>query len=540
VFRDITARKRAERDRLFLIQLADRLRSSTDIAEVLERISTQLGEYLKVSRCVFVEIDISADCGVVRRDYTVGVPSLAGEMPLSVFGGAILVDLMRGRTAILEDAEVDPRTAAWYALAYEPVGIRAGVSIPLLHDGAWVAVLSVCTHERRVWEEREIALVKLVAERVWQWIEHLKALEQLRDREVALAVRQTEERFQTLVESIEDYAICMLDADGNIATWTSGAVRLNGYSRSEVLGHSFAIFYPEEDLAVNRPGFVLEQARVHGRYEEESWRVRKDGSRFWGNVVITAMRGSGGALEGFAEVVRDFTERRAQDEALQTKQVALSQSLREREVLLQEVHHRVKNNLQVISSLIHMQTRRLDDAATRDALEECQTRVLAIALIHEQLYQAKDFSQVQFSDYVRNLAGNVFHATGTSRTAVSLELAIDQIPLSVERAIPCGLVVNELITNALKHGFKDGRTGTIRVELRAHGERELSLTVQDDGVGLPPGFDLERVESMGLRLVSTLSEQLDARIVVRGDHGASFQLLFPVGVDARRSASRTA
>jgi PAS domain S-box-containing protein len=540
VFRDITVRKQGERDRLFLIQLADRLRSSTDIAEVLERISVQLGEYLRVSRCVYVEIDVAADRGVIRRDYAVGVPSLAGEMPVSGFGAAVLVDLMRGVTAVLEDAEADPRTAASFELAYKPLGLRAAVSIPLMHDGAWVAVLSVCTHERRHWEDREIALVKLVAERVWQWLEHLKALEQLRDREVALAVRQIEERFQTLVESVEDYAIVMLDVDGNVATWTAGAERLNGYRRSEVLGCSFAMFYPEEDLAVNRPGFVLDQARAHGRYEEERWLVRKDGSRFWGNVVITAMRGQGGALEGFAGVARDFTERRAQDEALRTKQVALSQSLREREVLLQEVHHRVKNNLQVISSLIHMQTRRLDDAATRDALEECQTRVLAIALIHEQLYQAKDYSQVQFSDYVRNLAGNVFHATGTSRTAVSLELAIEQIPLSVDRAIPCGLVVNELITNALKHGFKDGRTGTIRVELRSHGERELSLTVQDDGVGLPADFDLERVESMGLRLVSTLSEQLDARLVIRGDHGASFQLLFPVGADARRSASRTA
>jgi two-component sensor histidine kinase len=141
---------------------------------------------------------------------------------------------------------------------------------------------------------------------------------------------------------------------------------------------------------------------------------------------------------------------------------------------------------------------------------------------------------------VRSLAGNVFHATGTSHHAVSLQLAIDEVPLSLERAIPCGLVVNELITNALKHGFKDGRTGTIRVELRPHGDCELSLTVQDDGVGLPAGFDVERVESMGLRLVSTLSEQLDARLVIRGDHGASFQLLFPASANARRSASRTA
>jgi two-component sensor histidine kinase len=214
---------------------------------------------------------------------------------------------------------------------------------------------------------------------------------------------------------------------------------------------------------------------------------------------------------------------------LRTKQVALAQSLKEREVLLQEVHHRVKNNLQVISSLINMQVRKLDPGRTREALEECKTRVLAIALIHEKLYQSKDYSQVRFAEYARSLAANVFHATGISQREVALELAIGEIPLGVDRAIPCGLVINELITNALKHGFPDARPGRIRVELIELEGDLLRLTVQDSGVGLPVGFDIQKAESMGLQLVTTLAEQLDATLVVSNAGGASFQLPFARG-----------
>jgi two-component sensor histidine kinase len=183
----------------------------------------------------------------------------------------------------------------------------------------------------------------------------------------------------------------------------------------------------------------------------------------------------------------------------------------------------------VISSLINMPVRMLDQGSTRDALEECQTRVLAIALIHEKLYQSKDYSQVRFADYARSVAGNVYHAAGISQSEVSLELAIEEIPLGIDRAIPCGLVINELITNSLKHGFKGARTGTIRVELKTLDDGQLRLTVQDNGAGLPDGFEVHKVQSMGLQLVCTLSEQLDARLVVDGERGASFQLTFAGG-----------
>jgi len=203
----------------------------------------------------------------------------------------------------------------------------------------------------------------------------------------------------------------------------------------------------------------------------------------------------------------------------------LTASLREREVLLQEVHHRVKNNLQIISSLINMHVRKLDDTASRDALEECQTRVLAIALIHEKLYQSRDYARVPFSEYVRSLVLNVFHTTGVAPGAVQLQTSIDHLAVPVDKAIPCGLLLNELITNALKHAFKDGRRGVLQVELFRAGAR-VHLVVSDNGVGLPAGFDVQRSGSLGLQLVSTLAEQLDASLTITSRGGARFEVAF--------------
>jgi two-component sensor histidine kinase len=201
--------------------------------------------------------------------------------------------------------------------------------------------------------------------------------------------------------------------------------------------------------------------------------------------------------------------------------------LKDREVLLQEVHHRVKNNLQVISSLINMQARKLDPGASRDALRECQTRVQAIALIHERLYQSKDYSRVPLSEYVRSLAASVFNASGIAQGEIKLEFAIGDLSLTVDKAIPCGLLLNELITNALKHAFCDGRSGVVRVELERLDEALVRLAVVDDGMGLPGSFQGADSRSLGMQLVSTLAEQLDGELRIERQGGTRFELRFP-------------
>lgn len=196
-------------------------------------------------------------------------------------------------------------------------------------------------------------------------------------------------------------------------------------------------------------------------------------------------------------------------------------------VLLQEVHHRVKNNLQVISSLINMQLRKLGDSPSRTALEECRNRVAAIALIHESLHQAKDYSRVPFSEYARSLAQNVFDAAGTSPNNVELHVDIEATSLTVDKAVPCGLILNELMTNALKHAFPGDRHGSIHVELKKSGEEQLRLTVRDDGVGLPEEHERGRSDSLGMVLVSALVRQLEGKLEIARDGGTAFHVLFP-------------
>jgi|SRR5579859_4071419 len=217
---------------------------------------------------------------------------------------------------------------------------------------------------------------------------------------------------------------------------------------------------------------------------------------------------------------------KTQDEIVQSEQ-ALRQSLKEREVLLQEVHHRVKNNLQVISSLINMQVRVLEDGASREALVQCQRRVEAIALIHEKLYQSKDYARVPFSEYARGLAENVFRLSGVSPQAVTLEFSVQPVALPVDKAIPCGLILNELITNSLKHAFPNGRKGMVRVSLRMQ-DGCVELEVADDGVGLPRDMDLQQSGSLGLQLIRMLTKQVDAQLRVEGTRGASFRVKIPV------------
>jgi two-component sensor histidine kinase len=220
-------------------------------------------------------------------------------------------------------------------------------------------------------------------------------------------------------------------------------------------------------------------------------------------------------------IVRNITAIKEADRILRT-------SLREKESLLQEVHHRVKNNLQVISSLINMQLRRMQEAAGREALEECQHRVQAIALVHEKLYQSENMTNVPLPEYVRSLARDIVQAASVAATLVSCEVTVENIALPIDKAVPCGLILNELITNALRHAFPNGRQGSIHIRCERVDAGHLRFEVADDGVGLPPDLDVNRCQSMGLQLVNALAAQLDAQLEVNTHGGASFKVTLPM------------
>jgi two-component sensor histidine kinase len=196
--------------------------------------------------------------------------------------------------------------------------------------------------------------------------------------------------------------------------------------------------------------------------------------------------------------------------------------------LIKEVHHRVKNNLQLVSSLFSLQGRYFTDPVAKDSFEETQNRVLAIALVHEKLYQSSDLSRIDFGDYLTNLAATLL-AGSELRDRVTARVDVPGFTLPISEAIPCGLMVNELLTNAIKHAFPDGRRGTIDIHMDAKAGRR-QLTVSDDGAGLPADVDVRRSESLGWQLVTMLAKQLEVDIQVDLQGRTAFQLLFQKGV----------
>ena len=216
---------------------------------------------------------------------------------------------------------------------------------------------------------------------------------------------------------------------------------------------------------------------------------------------------------------------RTQHEVLRSEQTVRA-SLREKEVLLKEIHHRVKNNLQVISSLLNLQARYLPDPAARAIFSQSQNRVQSIALVHERLYESADLSHVNFGKYLSVLLDNIFDTHDAASRGLSKIIDVGDANLTVDVAIPCGLIVNELVTNALKHAFPGGRTGTVRVSLRGSSNGALDLTVEDDGVGMPPAIDPRNTVSLGLDLVVTFAEQLNAEMTVVRERGTCFRFRF--------------
>jgi two-component sensor histidine kinase len=215
---------------------------------------------------------------------------------------------------------------------------------------------------------------------------------------------------------------------------------------------------------------------------------------------------------------------KTQGEVLRSEQ-SVRASLREKEVMLKEIHHRVKNNLQVISSLLNLQARYLPDPAARAIFSQSQNRVQSIALVHERLYESADLSHVDFAKYVVVLLDNIFDTYGATNRGISKDVDIGDANLTVDIAIPCGLIVNEVVTNALKHAFPNGRHGTVRVSLTERNEM-LELTIQDDGVGIPAGIDPRNTVSLGLDLVTTFADQLNAEVEISRVGGTSFRFRF--------------
>jgi PAS domain S-box-containing protein len=319
-------------------------------------------------------------------------------------------------------------------------------------------------------------------------------------------IRNTEQRFRLFVQNVQEYALFQTDPGGYVTAWNPGAERLFGYATTEMLGEHISVLLAPEDRAAQ----VLDQeiARVSAfneRVEAARWLVRKDGGRFWARWLSEPILDEKGEPRGIARILRDETQRQSLEDAMRI-------SLAEKEALLKEVHHRVKNNLHVITSMLELQARRTDDFASFRQLEQACNRVMSIARIHELLYQSGSFSGVDLTAYAGRLVPQLvafYNVQDRIEVAVKGENAI----IDLERAVPCGLLLNELVSNSCKHAFPEGLRGRLTVRLAQENEG-IWLTVQDTGIGLPASFDLTHSDSLGLTIVRLLTDQLGGSVTI--------------------------
>ena len=220
-------------------------------------------------------------------------------------------------------------------------------------------------------------------------------------------------------------------------------------------------------------------------------------------------------------IVRDVTERKQAEKQIKA-------SLKEKEVLLKEIHHRVKNNLQIISSLLKLQSRSIKDEQTLAMFNESQSRIRTMALIHESLYQSNDLSRINFAEYIQKLVANLLRSYEINSSAIKPVINVDNVFLEIDVAVPCGLIINELVSNSLKYAFPSGKEGKIQVDFSSENERNFTLSVSDNGVGLPKNLNILETKTLGLQLVNNLVDQLEGTVKNNVDGGTEFRITFSI------------
>ena len=341
------------------------------------------------------------------------------------------------------------------------------------------------------------------------------------------ALEESEKKYRMLAVNSSDL---IWTADINLRpTYISPSVeKLRGFTAKEALAQTIDEMLTLDSLKAVITAFK-EQLDLEKKGNRDSTRAKilelefkcKDGSTIWTESSISYLRNAQGGLTGFMGVTRDISERKEAEEKLRA-------SLREKEILLKEVHHRVKNNMAIISSLLSLQAESIKDQTVLSAFRDSQYRIRSMALVHEKLYQAKDLSRIDFCDYIRGLVIQVSKSNEFKDRQIAVDIEADDIKMTIETAIPCGLITSELLTNAFKYAFPGDREGRVLIQLRRISGDFYKLVVSDNGIGLPTRIDIRDFSSFGLHLVHLLTQQLEGEIEVIRDNGTTFKIVFPV------------
>ena len=329
--------------------------------------------------------------------------------------------------------------------------------------------------------------------------------------------KKAEETLQFQLNILKNVRHCIIvyDLHGKIIYWNDSAESIYGYSEEEMRGKNIDILYLDQEKQLLKPDIqeIIDLGEYIGEWEGK----RKDGTTVIVDIRETVLYDANNKIIGIIGVSKDITQRKIAEKKIK-------ESLEEKEVLLKEIHHRVKNNLQIIYSLLNLQTEYVEGEESLNVLKESQNRVKSMAMVHERLYQSPNLKDINFKEYVENLITDLFYSYGIEKGTIEMQFNLEDLKIDIDTAIPCGLIINELVTNSLKYAFPQGK-GILKVELVQVSDY-IKLVVADNGIGLPSDIDLENTETLGLKMVNNLIYQLDGTLELNRNHGTEFIIKF--------------
>jgi PAS domain S-box-containing protein len=328
---------------------------------------------------------------------------------------------------------------------------------------------------------------------------------------------ESEDKYKTLFEADPNYTI-LIDIDRFIMDVNAATISITGLSKEKLIGkHLNELDIILEEDKVQHIGKIIDLLDGNKVKPFEARLIDKNGNLRWVNVRLISIE-KDNVISYILIIASDITELKKYENEIQD-------SLHEKEILLQEIHHRVKNNMQIISSLLSIQTRYVDDEESVNVLKESQNRVKSLAMIHEKLYKSKNFNKIYLLDYIESLVWDLFYSYGIEKGRIKPILDIDDVKLNIETSVPCGLIITELVSNCLKYAFPDQREGKLEVSLKIVDDF-YELTICDNGVGIPEDIDFFNTDSLGLQLVNSLTDQIDGKIEFDRSNGTKFTIIF--------------
>jgi len=517
VAQDITRRKQSEMEDEVLANVGRVISSSLNIDEIYEAFTIQAKRIIPFDRST-INLNVQNDEAYLIA-YTTGydIPGLPNGSIIPM-PGSITKHMTETKKSVLflpaSEEEMRERFPGVAAMATYRLGMPSIIAVPLIHRDRVIGGIHFRLRKPSGYSERDLMIAEKIAFQITPAIANSQLYLNLQRSEQELRV--SEEKYRILFHN-QRIPVIIFELDNlTLLDVNDAFLKLYGYSREEMVGRmKVTEISAEQEKSIDS---YQQAVRSGTTFIPLRWHKKKDGTVFPVEIVGGNYRWRD--QEVIFGMIQDITERIATEESMKT-------SLREKETMLKEIHHRVKNNLQVISSLLGLQSSYLQDRRLKDIFQESMNRVRTMSMIHSHLYQSANLSRINFDLFVNDLVSNVRQAYQEQAGSVSVDVKVGDIAIGLEQSIPCGLILNEMMTNAIKHAFPADRGGKIWIQMALE-DMAIRLLFKDNGIGFPATFDWRKSPSLGIRLIQILSNQLKGTADMKTNGGAEWTIRFPI------------